>query len=214
MRSRSFHTRPHFVNTKGRSAVGNSRRSCPTTSSECPSPYTAAVSIQLTPASIAWRIVARDAASSCGPHPNAQPPPPTAHDPKPTRVIFNPLRPRGEVGSDTTCSLKTYRRAARACPRSVDIRRKLSTEATSALVECIRNSLATVMDANRWKSGRVLPATCTGGADVCRASVHPVAADAPLFVIPARSSRGGSVAENGGVLAPAAPRPWSGRTRR
>jgi len=41
------------------------------------------------------RVVASESASSCGPQPNDQPPPPTAHEPNPTRVICNPLRRRG-----------------------------------------------------------------------------------------------------------------------
>jgi len=47
----------------------------------------------------ACRMVASESASSCGPQPNDQPPPPTAHEPNPTRVICNPLRPSGRVGS-------------------------------------------------------------------------------------------------------------------
>src|ERR1019366_5491851 len=34
----------------------------------------------------------------CGPQPKAQPPPPMAHEPKPTVVIWNPLEPSGRVG--------------------------------------------------------------------------------------------------------------------
>src|SRR3989449_1946507 len=74
------------------------RSSRPTTSSECPSPYTAAVSIQLMPSSSACRMAARDAVSSCGPQPNDQPPPPIAQAPKPTVVISSPLVPSGRVG--------------------------------------------------------------------------------------------------------------------
>src|ERR1051326_7993603 len=43
MRSRSSHMRPHLVNTSGRSPAGRSRSRRPTTSSEWPRPYTAAV---------------------------------------------------------------------------------------------------------------------------------------------------------------------------
>src|ERR1700680_1150049 len=50
------------------------------------------------PNSRAWRIVAMDSASSCSPHPKAHPPPPMAHEPKPTVVIWNPLEPSGRVG--------------------------------------------------------------------------------------------------------------------
>src|SRR6184192_1180585 len=99
MRSRSSHTRPHLVNTSGRSLAGRSPSSRPTISSEWPSPYTAAVSIQLIPSSRARRIAASESASSCGPHPNAQPPPPIAHAPKPTVVMSIPLEPRGRVGN-------------------------------------------------------------------------------------------------------------------
>ena len=102
MGSCSSQTRPHFVKINGRFEGGSSRSSRPTTSSECPSPYTAAVSIQLMPSSSACRIVASDAASSCGPQPKDQPPPPTAHEPNPSRVMCNPLRPSGRVASAMT----------------------------------------------------------------------------------------------------------------
>src|SRR5256884_199009 len=98
MRSRALHTSPHFVKTSGRSAGGRPRSRRPTTSSECPRPYTAAVSIQLMPSSSACRMAARDAVSSCGPQPNDQPPPPIAQAPKPTVVISSPLVPSGRVG--------------------------------------------------------------------------------------------------------------------
>jgi len=98
MRSRSSHTRPHLVNTSGRSPPGSSRSRRPTTSSEWPRPYTAAVSIQLIPSSSARRIAASESASSCGPQPNAQPPPPIAQAPKPTVVMSSPLVPSGRVG--------------------------------------------------------------------------------------------------------------------
>src|SRR5438094_4188597 len=99
MGSCSSQTRPHFVKINGRFEGGSSPSSRPTTSSECPSPYTAAVSIQLIPSSRARRIAASESASSCGPHPNAQPPPPIAHAPKPTVVMSIPLEPRGRVGN-------------------------------------------------------------------------------------------------------------------
>src|SRR5437899_227420 len=51
------------------------------------------------PSSSAWRIVASEAASSCGPQLKAQPPPPMAHAPKPTLVISSPLVPRERVGN-------------------------------------------------------------------------------------------------------------------
>src|SRR5579884_4142171 len=99
MGSRSSHTRPPLVNTSGRSPAGRVRSSRPTSSSECPRPYTAAVSIQLIPSSSARRIAASELASSCGPQPNDQPPPPKAQAPKPTVVISSPLVPSGRVGS-------------------------------------------------------------------------------------------------------------------
>ena len=64
VRSAGSQTRPALVNTYGRSASGSPAA---TTSSECPSPFTAAVSIQLTPDSTAWRIAAIDSASSWSP---------------------------------------------------------------------------------------------------------------------------------------------------
>src|ERR1700716_1000860 len=62
----------------------------------------AAVSIQSPPRSTAWRMAAIELASSCGPQPNAQPPPPIAQAPKPTVVISRPLEPRGRVGNLAT----------------------------------------------------------------------------------------------------------------
>src|SRR6266850_5141408 len=44
-------------------------------------------------------MAAREAASSCGPQPKDQPPPPMAQAPKPRVVIFNPLVPRERVGN-------------------------------------------------------------------------------------------------------------------
>src|SRR2546430_5527119 len=99
MRSRSSHTSRHLVNTSGRSRDGSSRKRRPTSSSEWPRPYTAAVSIQLIPSSSARCIAASESVSSCGPQPNAQPPPPIAHAPKPTVVISSPLEPSGRVGN-------------------------------------------------------------------------------------------------------------------
>src|SRR6266436_8669824 len=40
-------------------------------------------------------MVAKESESSCGPHPKDQPPPPTAHEPNPTVVIWSPLEPSG-----------------------------------------------------------------------------------------------------------------------
>src|ERR1700730_15301741 len=51
------------------------------------------------PRSRAWRMVAMDSESSCGPHPKDHPPPPTAQEPNPTVVILSPLEPSGRVGS-------------------------------------------------------------------------------------------------------------------
>src|SRR5438046_1163930 len=99
MGSRASHASPLLVNTSGRSPAGSSRSRRPTTSSEWPRPYTAAVSIQLPPSSSARRIAASESASSCGPQPNAQPPPPIAHAPKPTVVMPSPLEPSGRVGN-------------------------------------------------------------------------------------------------------------------
>src|SRR5207249_4295948 len=77
MGSCSSQRSPPFVKRSGRSAGDSSRSSRPTSSSEWPSPDTAAVSIQLIPSSRAWRIVASESRSSCRPQPNDQPPPPT-----------------------------------------------------------------------------------------------------------------------------------------
>src|SRR4029077_4875288 len=85
--------------TGGRAPNPRRRRPRPTTSAYGPSPYTAAVSIQFTPSSSAWRMVATDCTSSCGPQPNDQPPPPIAQAPKPTVVISSPLVPSERVGN-------------------------------------------------------------------------------------------------------------------
>src|SRR5688572_3775209 len=74
-----------------------SRSALPTTSSECPSPYAGAVSIQFTPRSRARRIVAIDSLSSCGPHPNCHSPP-IAQAPRPMGVNWRVERPRERVG--------------------------------------------------------------------------------------------------------------------
>src|SRR4051812_31148430 len=95
---RSSHTIPHFVKMYGRSFEGMPSSACRTTSSECPKPYTAAVSIQFTPRSTAWRMLAMDWASSWGPQPNAQPPPPTAQAPNPTGVNRSSVLPSRRVG--------------------------------------------------------------------------------------------------------------------
>src|SRR5215471_12635502 len=62
------------------------RKACATISSECPVPYTAAVSIQFTPSSSARKIAATESASSCWPQANSQPEPPMAQAPNPTGV--------------------------------------------------------------------------------------------------------------------------------
>src|SRR5215470_2526046 len=85
------HTMEHLVKTYGR--LGRPLRASPTTLSERPSPYTAAVSIQLMPRSSASWIAPRESLSFCGPHPNVQPPPPIAHAPMPIGVIFISLLP-------------------------------------------------------------------------------------------------------------------------
>src|SRR5262245_60960022 len=69
----------------------------PTTSSECPKPYCAAVSIQFTPSSSAWWIAAIDSSSSWAPQLHSKPPPPSAQAPKPTRVISIPVEPSSVV---------------------------------------------------------------------------------------------------------------------
>src|SRR5881227_4268005 len=78
--------RPHLVKTYGR-GPDQVLSAEATTSSECPIPYTAAVSIQLTPSSSARWIAATDCLSSCSPQPNSQPDPPIAQAPKPIGVM-------------------------------------------------------------------------------------------------------------------------------
>ena len=53
VRSFSSQTSPHLVKMKGRSAAGSAATALPTITSECPSPYTAAVSSQLMPSATA-----------------------------------------------------------------------------------------------------------------------------------------------------------------
>src|SRR5437773_4733481 len=97
-RSCPSHTSPHFVKTYGRSRGGISRSARATTSSEWPSPYTAAVSIQLRPLATACRMAATDSVSSWLLQPKAHPAPPMAQAPKPTRVISMPVVPSGRTG--------------------------------------------------------------------------------------------------------------------
>src|SRR5688572_11199897 len=94
-------TRPHLVKTYGLFITPSSALA--TTSSEWPSPYTAAVSIQLMPRSSPSRIVAMLSVSSWAPQANAQPPPPMAHAPKPIGVIC-----RSELPSRRVCILTSY----------------------------------------------------------------------------------------------------------
>ena len=88
------------MKTYGRSASGIPDSAAATTSSEWPSPYTAAVSIQLTPDSTACLIAATDSVSSWLPQANAQPPPPMAQAPKPTRVSIMSVRPSLVTGRE------------------------------------------------------------------------------------------------------------------
>ena len=83
------------MKTYGRRETPSSARA--TTSSEWPSPYTAAVSIQFTPHSSARRIAAMEAASSCGPQANSHWPPPAAQLPKPRTVMSRSELPRRRV---------------------------------------------------------------------------------------------------------------------
>src|SRR5450830_1150621 len=62
-----------------------------------------------------------DAASSCSPQPNAQPPPPIAQAPKPTRVICMSVPPKGTVGNVSLIVLRPIvvsPRKRRRCPSS------------------------------------------------------------------------------------------------
>ena len=87
------------MKTYGRSASENGSRAVATTSSERPSPYAAAVSTQLTPASTAWRMAATESESSWLPHPKLHSPPPMAQAPKPTLVISMPVLPSGRFAT-------------------------------------------------------------------------------------------------------------------
>ena len=86
----SFQTMLHLVKTYGRLFIPWRARA--TISSEWPSPYAAAVSIQLMPVSSASRMAAIESRSSWAPQANSQPPPPIAHAPKPIGVIvYSPM---------------------------------------------------------------------------------------------------------------------------
>ena len=85
-----------------------SRKTRQTTSSAWPRPYTADVSIQLTPSSSARLIVASDTSSSCAPQPNAQFGPPMDQVPNPKRVMFIPVLPSGPVGNDEDALLVIF----------------------------------------------------------------------------------------------------------
>src|SRR2546430_8100713 len=65
----------------------------PSTSSECPCPYTSAVSKKLHPRSWARRTARCDSASSVAPYELPKRLPPMAHAPKPTRLTARPVRP-------------------------------------------------------------------------------------------------------------------------
>ena len=84
--------RPHFVKTSTSSPTRYGASARPTTSSECPSPYTAAVSTQLTPSSTARRIAAIESSSSTSPQPKRHGPP-IAQAPKPTVESSGPSSP-------------------------------------------------------------------------------------------------------------------------
>src|SRR6266576_2540429 len=90
---RLSHRSPHFVKTYAR-GPGQLLNAEATTSSECPIPYTAAVSIQFTPSSSARCMAAIDALSSWSPQPNSQPEPPIAQAPKPMGVMPKSELPR------------------------------------------------------------------------------------------------------------------------
>ena len=108
---------PHLVKMYGRSLVGISLIARPTTSSECPKPYTAAVSTQLIPNSTPCRTAAMESLSSCGPQPNDHPPPPIAHVPTPTVVISMPLLPSGRFFSITFCGAMTVSSVTKLVPQ-------------------------------------------------------------------------------------------------
>jgi hypothetical protein len=88
--SRPYQFCPHLVNTITDRV--DSRRTCPTTSSEWPSPYAAAVSTHVMPESKAWCRAAIDSWSSWLPQPNFHGPP-IAQAPTPTTEISGPSRP-------------------------------------------------------------------------------------------------------------------------
>ena len=81
--------------------AGSAASACPTISSECPVPYVGAVSISVTPASIAACSARMLSASSTHPIPRARPSkvngPPRAHVPTPTADSCRPPAPSERV---------------------------------------------------------------------------------------------------------------------
>src|SRR4029453_7673763 len=83
--------------TASRTVTGSPANACPMTRSECPVPYVGAVSISVTPASIAVCSARMLSASSTSPHPASRPSkvngPPRAHVPTPTAESCRPPAP-------------------------------------------------------------------------------------------------------------------------
>src|SRR5205823_742548 len=181
---------PPLVNTNGRGSSPAIAR--PTTSSEWPKPYWAAVSIQLTPSSSAWWIAAIESSSSCEPQPQSYSAPPIAQAPTPTRVISRPVRPssaaftrpppparRRRAGSRRT-GLRARDRpragAPRSCARS-RARARPRAPRPRAARGCRPPRAARPCRRGRGRS-RLRPPRCRGRVEQPLGPVEPPAGDA------------------------------------
>ena len=108
-------------------ACWNATERLATTSSECPRP-TAAVSIQFTPCSTACWMAEIESASSCLPQLKAQPAPPMAQAPKPTRVMRMPVVPKSAIDSEVLRALvNVIRLVSRYSRRNSNLRQKANS---------------------------------------------------------------------------------------
>jgi hypothetical protein len=77
-----------------------------------------------------------DSASSCGPHPNDHPPPPTAQDPNPSVVMLSPLEPSRRVGN-AMCFSFFYRNDFIERVKYLEVPKIASSSCRSALLQVI-----------------------------------------------------------------------------
>src|SRR5579875_2469244 len=84
-------------------------------------------------------MAAMDSSSSCGPQEKAQPPPPAAQAPNPTRVMSIPVLPRGRVGRVVRMT-RDYGSAAAKAPPGPGARRPRTVLASEVLTPHGRDS--------------------------------------------------------------------------